>query len=169
MQDTLFWCRIHLRFRKGRCSTVERDVSASRGCDQSQDRTRNHSNAPSTTRWPLSKPKPMTGRVNVFTTELVTDVFYIFNSTVVEWTCYVLFLFCANLTGIKIYCYSMWRVKWKPEKSLLTCVVQIVSAESLLFCPHPNTCCRQVLYYTCLCIAVPTAAHSRVSIHSTCF
>ena len=86
-----FWCRIHLRFRKGRCSTVERDVSASRGCDQSHHRTRNHSNAPSTTRWPLSKPQPMTGRVIVFTTELVTDVFYIFNSTVVDWTCYVFF------------------------------------------------------------------------------
>ena len=101
---TCYWCRIHLRFRKGRCSTVERDVSASRGCDQSHDRMRNHSNAPSTTRWPLSKPQPMTERVNVFTTKLVTDVFYIFNSTVVDWTCYVFFSLQNAVCFIMLTC-----------------------------------------------------------------
>ena len=64
-------------------STGSRDVIAYRGRDQSQDRNRNHSNAPDITRWPLGKPRPMTGHVTLVA-QYVTDVFYIFNSTVVD-------------------------------------------------------------------------------------
>ena len=64
-------------------STGNRDVSAYRGRDQSQDRNRNRSNTPDITRWPLSKPRPMTGHVTLVA-QYVTDVFYIFNSTVVD-------------------------------------------------------------------------------------
>ena len=64
-------------------STANRDVNAYRGRDQSQDRNRNNSNTPDIKRWPLSKPRPMIGHVTLVA-QYVTDVFYIFNSTVVD-------------------------------------------------------------------------------------
>ena len=122
----IFWCRIHLWFHlmgglQAKSMTSQRNRATYKMADMCY-----YGNVTTTTRWRLYvtmetlwqqqdggyallwKRYPNIQITSTFAvedlyTELVIDVFYIFNSTVIDWTCYFLYMLHKNVINGRDY------------------------------------------------------------------